>query len=411
MTAPVELHLPAPERIALGDLLARLGDAPPAMRPFAPEILSLFASLSAALLRDSRARRHPELQALGFWLGPGAVERLRRQYLAAAGDAILAPRGLVFHIPPANVDTIFVYSWALATLAGNRSIVRLPGRRSPQIDLLVGLLRDLLAARPDIAGGTVMLAYGHDDSVTAALSSRCDLRVIWGGDATVAHIRSLPLPPHATEMTFVDRFSLAAIAADALLDCDAAALERLAEAFFNDMFWFDQMACSSPRLLVWVGERRRCAAAADRFAAALAATVARKGYAVDAGTGVNKLAYLYRAVLDHPVSRLQRSGSALAVLTAESLPDFREDVHGAGTLFQAAVPSLLGLVPFVRRKDQTLGQFGFDRDRLTELVLALNGRGIDRIVPIGEALSFDHVWDGYDLLAQFTRKITVRPSR
>ncbi|RAV23587.1 acyl-CoA reductase, partial [Staphylococcus warneri] len=29
----------------------------------------------------------------------------------------------------------------------------------------------------------------------------------------------------------------------------------LLEKFYNDVFWFDQMACSSPRLVVWIGEK------------------------------------------------------------------------------------------------------------------------------------------------------------
>ncbi|HET9516299.1 MAG TPA: gamma-glutamyl phosphate reductase, partial [Actinoplanes sp.] len=37
----------------------------------------------------------------------------------------------------------------------------------------------------------------------------------------------------------------------------------------------------------------------------------------------------------------------------------------------------------------------------------LAGRGIDRVVPFGSALSFAAVWDGYDLLSEFSRITTV----
>jgi hypothetical protein len=40
---------------------------------------------------------------------------------------------------------------------------------------------------------------------------------------------------------------------------------------------------------------------------------------------------------------------------------------------------------------------------------ALGGKGIDRIVPFGSALSFAAVWDGYDLLHEFTGIMTVTP--
>jgi len=38
----------------------------------------------------------------------------------------------------------------------------------------------------------------------------------------------------------------------------------------------------------------------------------------------------------------------------------------------------------------------------------VGGRGIDRVVPFGQALSFASVWDGYDLLTEFTRLTTLR---
>jgi len=37
----------------------------------------------------------------------------------------------------------------------------------------------------------------------------------------------------------------------------------------------------------------------------------------------------------------------------------------------------------------------------------LNGRGIDRIVPLGKALTFNRYWDGYDLLAEMIRHVYV----
>ena len=40
---------------------------------------------------------------------------------------------------------------------------------------------------------------------------------------------------------------------------------------------------------------------------------------------------------------------------------------------------------------------------------ALYGRGIDRIVPFGQALSFGTLWDGFDLLAELTRTIHIGP--
>jgi hypothetical protein len=42
------------------------------------------------------------------------------------------------------------------------------------------------------------------------------------------------------------------------------------------------------------------------------------------------------------------------------------------------------------------------------LAAELSGRGVDRIVPFGSALTFSAIWDGYDLLAEFSRLVTVQ---
>lgn len=400
--------LPEPVELPLEALLWDLRDTAIACaRPFAPETVATVGALSMALLRDPRARRFPELQALGFWLRPAAVERLRQQFLAMAAGAVLVPRGVVLHVPPANVDTIFVYSWVLSMLVGNRNVVRLPSLRSQQNELLMELLHAVLAEHPAAATSTIMLRYGHDDAITAALSQACDMRVIWGGDETIRHIRSLPLPPHATEMVFPDRFSLAVMDAAAVQALQAPALDQLAEAFFNDVYWFDQMACSSPRVLYWIGEAGSARGAAGRFAAALEAKVCEKSYTLDSGTSVAKLSRIYNAILDHPVAQVWSTSNRLAILTLEAPADLRGETFAAGTLFQYALPDLSSLVPLIRRKDQTLTYFGFDPEALRNLAVAINGRGIDRIVPVGQALTFSHIWDGFNFITQMTRQIAI----
>jgi hypothetical protein len=71
-------------------------------------------------------------------------------------------------------------------------------------------------------------------------------------------------------------------------------------------------------------------------------------------------------------------------------------------------PALADLIPLILRRDQTLTWFGFDQSELRAFAIALNGRGVDRLVPIGQALNFEHRWDGYDLFLELTRRIVIR---
>ena len=56
---------------------------------------------------------------------------------------------------------------------------------------------------------------------------------------------------------------------------------------------------------------------------------------------------------------------------------------------------------------QTLGYFGYKTDEMVQMVKRLSADGIDRVVPIGQALNFDTLWDGYDLIRMLTRTVVI----
>ncbi len=403
--------VPANGPAAVTDILDRFRTADTApLMPFDTAAMDVALALSRRLAIDPEARGFPALQALAFWMRRAELHRLRDAFRTLEDDArVLVPRGTVFHIPPANVDTLFVYSWLLALLAGNRNIVRLSARMSRQGEILCRMLNEELAehAGGALAQNTVMLSYGHDADVSAALSGVCDVRVVWGGDATVNAVRKIPLPPHAVEMTFPDRYSWAAIESRAFLCLDGAAQETLADQFYNDTFWFDQLGCSSPRTLLWVGTQADGDAAAALFAAAVSARIQARGYRVDVGSSLAKRTFAFRAVLDQPVSRVDWISNELSVAALEDGAPMDRGHPGGGFLFQRIVPQLGDIGPLLSSRDQTLAYFGFSRAELRAFAAHLGARSFDRMVPIGEALRFDRYWDGYDLLAQFTRQVVV----
>lgn len=71
------------------------------------------------------------------------------------------------------------------------------------------------------------------------------------------------------------------------------------------------------------------------------------------------------------------------------------------------VDSLTDLLPRMRRWHQTVTYFGFEPDEMKAFARACNGAGGDRIVPIGEALTFNRYWDGFDLLQSLSRRVYV----
>lgn len=403
-------RVPAREERELESILAELDERerrPPA--PFAPESLRFCAALSEALFSEAACRALSEAQALAFWLRPGELRRLAERF-AAMEDGLLAPRGLVFHVPPANVGTMFAYSWVFALLTGNASVLRLPTRAGPAVEAVLGALLPLLAREEHegIARAVWMLSYGHEEEINAALSARADLRVIWGGDETVRRLRALPSPPLSKDLAFPDRYSLCALKAQAVLALPAPARRALAERFYNDTYWFEQQACSSPRLVLWCGSASEAAEAGEAFFGSLDAVLAAKSEALPVSSALRKLSFAYGAVLDQPVRSYRAYGAGLTVMPLDGLQRLSRRHCGAGLFYEAVLPRLEELAPFVRREDQTLTHFGFARPELESFARALRGRGLNRLVPVGEALNFGRYWDGYDLLREMTQRVHVQ---
>lgn len=400
----VEILVPDLRTAPLEEIVACLSAPATPLVPFSDAIVDFCAGFSQAIFRDREASRYPELAALAFWMRKAELLRLRAGFeKMAPADTVTVPRGLVFHIPPANVDTIFIYSWLLAVLTGNRNVIRMSSRRAAQADILLRLLRESLQnAAPELTNSALVLTYGHNDEATRALSLLCDVRVIWGGDHTVSAIRSAPLAPHARELTFPDRASLAVIRAARYSKLDANGRVKLADQFFNDAYWFHQMACSSPRLVVWVGAADTVDEAAAAFWDALAACVKRKQFESPAAIHVRKLVFSCEAILDFPVSEYRRDPEA-TVLRLESLVSLAREHCGGGLFFSARIDNLKELVPVLQRRHQTMTHFGFDGSELRQLAAQFGGKAIDRMVPVGQALQFSRFWDGYDLLHEFSR--------
>ncbi len=408
----IQQLVPAVEVLELDALIAGLRrSSSHTLSPFDPELLEFCTAFSHMLFQNQDAKRFAELQALAFWMRRSALFRLREEFeKLQTADTCLVPRGLVFHIPPANVDTIFIYSWLVSALVGNRNVLRISHHVSEPTRILCRLFNDSLGkAGAALRNNTIVVQYGHEEEITRAISALADVRVIWGGDASISSIRSIPVPPHCKELTFADRCSFSLIRASKFLQVNEATRTQLASNFYSDTYWFDQRACSSPRLLIWLGNQEECAQAGELFFAMLQHELQRRGYVSDTSQSVNKLTYLAQSILDRPVIAARRLSNELMVADLGSLQEPRREHCGGGFLFQFRIERIEELADHVARRDQTMTCFGFEPSELRGLVRLLNGRGIDRVVPIGNALTFQRFWDGYDLLAELARHVYLEP--
>ncbi len=390
--------------------LVRLSSLPRRV-PFAAPLREFVAEFSKRIFALPQLREHPELATLGHWFRGTAVNQLSERVVGRASELSLA-RGLVFHLAPANVDVLFAYAWLMSVLCGNTNVARLSQKPSIQRDALVSILNDMRREdrHPDVLERTVLVTYPHDDAITSCISLKCHSRIIWGGDATVSKIRSLSIAPLAVELAFPDRFGVAVVRAEAMYAASEVELQELARRFCNDVLWFGQQACSSPRCLYWVGNSTQVLAAKSRFWPAVrshAAQIEDEPAALMARIADANLL----ATLGHSV-RCPDSLSLYPLRLEADCADgsIREVQSGFGLIVEVELGELLDIAGQLEDRDQTLVQFGFSFSELTELVTTIGNRAIDRVVPFGRALEFSPVWDGTDLLDVLTRKI-ILPAR
>ena len=195
-----------------------------------------------------------------------------------------------------------------------------------------------------------------------------DVRLLWGGDETIARLRAVPAGPAAARPHVRRPLLVRGAASGRCAEADDQPRYTLAERLFNDAYWFDQLGCSSPRLIVWVGAEDEV----DRAREALFAELARghRRQAVPPGARRRaREAHLHLRRADRPAGRERVPGRATSCPCSalSDLDGFDRTHPGAGLFFDARVDALADLVAFVRRKDQTLTAHGFPTEELTAL--------------------------------------------
>lgn len=372
-----------------------------------PRVLDFWAAVSERLLTDRVRRRHPELISLGFFLRPASLAELLGSIVDPADD-VRTPYGVVFQVAPANVDSLFAYSWALSTMAGNANLIRVSQRAGAAARLIIDIAREAFAeADPAIAASQRVVSYPADAEITDVLSAGCDLRVIWGGDEAISEIRRSPVKPWARELTFPDRTSSTVLSAAGWAFADEAARAGLAERFYSDAFWYDQAACSSPQTLFWVGEVGAVEQAQAEFAAVMASEVDRRRPRVAAEMGVHARTAVYALAASGAATRLEFDRPQLTWVELADADSAPYRWLGIGVFPYGRLDRLTDLAGLLSRRQQTVTHFGFADEELAALAEALPPRTVDRIVPVGAALDFSRTWDGYELLREFSMVRTL----
>lgn len=376
------------------------------LKPFDERVLAFLTALSAALLKDREAKAYPDVITFGFFCRRANLEALRREYDGQLDDRL--GRGVAFHIAPSNVPVNFAYSLTAALLAGNGSVVKASSKDFPQTRMIARGMDCLLAGEyADLSSYCCVLTYPREEqALTEKFCAQCNVRIIWGGDETVRRVREAPIAPRAFDVTFADRYSLACLSVQAILQMDERAIKALAQDFYNDTYLTDQNACTSPRLMLWVGTADEARAARERFWNAVHEYTAPR-YPLEPVVAVDKLTAACRAAIEMEGARMiPAEDNLITRVEVMALSSDIEKHRCPGGFFVEYVGDTLdALKAIADERYQTLAYAGFEPQALKAFVTENRLRGIDRVVPIGHTMDFALTWDGYDLIRTLSRRV------
>lgn len=373
--------------------------------PFSDSVIEYLNALSSSLLKDCDSRLYPDVVTFAFFCRKANLQRLKMQLV---DDKVRLGRGILFHIAPGNVPVNFGYTFVAGLLAGNNNIVRISSKEFPQVDMIIKHIHELAkhSAYAEVAKRLALVKYDRTSDASAFFSSIANVRVIWGGDATIAAIRKYEIPPRSFDVCFADRYSIAIFQPKAVMEASDSELSKLAENFYNDTYLFDQNACSAPHLLFW--QKEHCLnEAKKRFWMALHRLVIKK-YDLQSVLSVDKLmAFCRQAACMSSVKEKMPDNYIIRVQLHE-LPKNIDTFRCAGGYFsEYDMENMNEIAPIVTSKYQTLAYYGFEREELLRFVKQNHLYGLDRIVPVGDTTAFSLIWDGNNLIEMFSRIVTV----
>ena len=373
-----------------------------AFQTYDTNVCEFLSEISANLLKSPIVITYPALSALAFWARKANITKLKSDF---GNTEDRMGRGLCFHITPSNIPINFAFSYFFSLLAGNANIVRLPSKEFPQIDIISNLLKEILPRYPEIEKRTAFIKYPRDNDITAQLCSLADARMIWGGDKTIAMVKSMPCQPRCVDISFADRYSVCIIDGQKILETTPDNIKRLAENFYNDTYLMDQNACSSPQIILWQNDSLR---AREIFWNAVIKEASVK-YNLQDAVVVDK--YTHACIDAVDLSNFQKlnrfKNLAYRIEINKLTPEIIKNRGNGGYFYEHSLRSWEELFSVTTEKFQTVTHYGLSEKDFRQAIINNNVRGIDRIVPIGKAMDIGPYWDGHDLIRELSRKIAL----
>ncbi len=376
------------------------------LKPYDEEICKFLSRLSKELNKIKDSNMYPDIKTLSFFCREKNIERLKNNFLKYDLN-LRSGLGLLFHITPSNIPVNFAYSLIFGLLTGNSNIIKVPSNNFMQIKLICTVINKILKNNfKNIRDMINVVKYKDNDEFTKLISLKCDARIIWGGDNTIQKIRNFKINPRAFDLSFADRYSLSIINSKKFSHLKSSEVKKLLNKFYNDTYIVDQNACSSPHLVIWYGKIKKNTI--EKFWSNLSEIVDKK-YDLTEDMTMTKYTKLCKEIISNSNTSISKYKNNIYTIDLKKLSKDINNFRGVyGYFYQTKIKNLNYINKIINKKVQTLTYFGFNKNFFQKFFTNNFLQGIDRVVPIGQALDIDLIWDGYNLNSTLTRVIDIR---
>tara|TARA_B100000886_G_scaffold93274_1_gene61661 strand:+ start:17032 stop:18252 length:1221 start_codon:yes stop_codon:yes gene_type:complete len=369
--------------------------------------IEFLSQLSKNLFELNNIRDYTDVAAFAFWCRKKNLEKLFSSYKNHKNKL---GRGVAFHITPTNVPVNFAFSFAFGMLSGSSNIVRVPSKEFSQVEIISSEIFKLFKQKrfSKLTKMNLFITYKKDLEITELISRKANSRLIWGGDETIKSLKKLTSNPRCIDICFPDRYSLCIINANVFLKLTNEEKIEISKKFFNDTFILNQNACSSPHLIIWHGEHDICKKAKIIFWRELLNIIYIKGV-IEKSEVMEKFRHLCATSMNLK-SQFDvdwKDNMIYRIDLKEISSDIYKYKFRSGFFFEYSTKDLKEIWEIINEKHQTITYFGINPDFLYESILRMNILGIDRIVPIGQALQISHIWDGFDIINILSRTVDI----
>ena len=352
-------------------------------------------------------QKHVSKEFLYFamWIRKRNVETLREKY----DKDIRRGYGQSLHIAPSNVPANALFTFAFGLLTGNKCLVKISQRSIAALEPVFKVMRQSLNKNECIQNQIRFFSCSHQDQHLRLLIKNSDLLIVWGGSKTVSKIKELSNNPYQKFIGFPNRSSASILSIDYLIGQSSEMLDKIANNYARDLYFFGQRACTSPRILLIYNPNNRKTWRKDvesflRLVSIKGENITMQEENIITEYDLFKSASTILAQEEIKEDDCQKYNKLFVYNVDDQKYNYKwGGLSKDGCLRIEMITSLNELSKFTAKNAQTVSHAGLREDEYKMLINQLARTKATRVVKFGNSMNMNALWDGYDLIYEMSK--------